>query len=60
MVTSTRRRSVSWWIVFAALMGIGDALLAAWWVHNGWGLAMGGLALAGLIVFVAWSFRPPP
>ena len=59
MVTSMRRPSVSW-IVFAAVMGLADALLTAWWVRSGWGMAMSGLAIAGLLVFVAWSLRPPP
>ena len=58
MMTSMRRPSVSW-IVFAAVMGLADALLAAWWVRSGWGMAMSGVAIAGLLVFVAWSLRPP-
>ena len=58
MVTSMRRPSVSW-IVFAAVMGLADALLTAWWVRSGWGMAMSGVAIAGLLVFVAWSLRPP-
>ena len=59
MVTSMRRRSVSW-VVFAAVMGLGDVLLTAWWVRSGWGMAMSGVAIAGLIVFVVWSLRPSP
>ena len=59
MVTSMRRRSVSW-VVFAVVMGLADALLTAWWVRSGWGMAMSGVAIAGLLVFVAWSLRPPP
>ena len=59
MVISMRRRSVSW-VVFAALMGLADVLLTAWWVRSGWGMATSGVAIAGLIVFVAWSLRPPP
>ena len=41
-------------------MGLADVLLTAWWVRSGWGMAMSGVTIAGLIVFVAWSLRPPP
>lgn len=58
-VTSTSRRLAPW-VLFAAMMGLADALLAAWWVRSGWGMATSGAALAGLMVFVAWSFRPRP
>ena len=58
MVTFTRRRSASW-VVFAAVMGLADALLAAWWVRSGWGVAISGAAIAGLLVYVVWSLRPP-
>jgi hypothetical protein len=47
-------------VVFAAVMGLADVLLTAWWARSGWGMAMSGVAIAGLIVFVAWSLRPPP
>ena len=57
MVSCTRRRSVSW-VVFAAVMGLADVLLTAWWIRSAWGVAVSGVAITGLIFFVAWSLRP--
>ena len=59
MVTSTRWRP-AWWVVWAAAMGFADALLVTWWVQSALGMAVCGVALASLILFVAWSIRALP
>jgi hypothetical protein len=44
-------------VVFAAMMGLADALLVAWWTGTSWGLAASTGAMVGFILSIAWALR---
>lgn len=56
MPTLVRWR-LSWWIAFAVLMGLADALLVSWRLGNGWMMAVFAMAIAAVIAWAAWSLR---
>ena len=56
MPTLVRWR-LSWWIAFAALMGLADALLVFWRLGSGWMMAVFAMAIAAVVAWAAWSSR---
>ena len=56
MPTSVRWR-LSWWIAFAALMGLADALLVSWRLGSRCMMAVFAMAIAAVIAWAVWSVR---